>query len=341
MKLIRKGELAKKILITDGLPGCGKTMLSPILSSLERVEMYYFAFEIEFILKMHFHKKIKKDAAISLVRMLTDYKLYNSMMSREINFRDLDLSSVSRHHNYKNYIKRLKSKGDKLVPQRIRQEKPILHLTTHDVLNYSELLTEALKSRLIYVELTRHPVDMINQQRLNMINHFNNPRSIQVEFDYMNKPIPYWAATWKETFIKNNNINRAILNVRKMYNSNFNNRRKIKKKLKKNFITIPFEKFVLKPDKYIKVVSKALNTKMTKFTKSELIKQNIPRKLFFNTPQTKLYKTAGGSFSKISSRDKDIKRKIILFQKKGASKSNIKILLDLSKHYESNFLNND
>ena len=65
-------------------------------------------------------KKIKKDAAISLIRMLTDYKLYNSMMSREINLRDLDLSSVTRHHNYKNYIKRLKSKGDKLIPKKIK-----------------------------------------------------------------------------------------------------------------------------------------------------------------------------------------------------------------------------
>ena len=213
--------------------GCGKTMLSPILSSLNRVEMYYFAFEIEFILRMSSFKKIKKDAAISLIRMLTDYKLYNSMMSREINLRDLDLSSVTRHHNYKNYIKRLKSKGDKLIPKKIKYEKPILHLTTHDLLNYSELLVSALKSRLTYVELIRHPIDMINQQRLNMINHYDNPRSIQVDFDYQNNPLPYWATTWKKDFMQNNNINRAILNIEKMYKLNLKNRKKIKFKLKK------------------------------------------------------------------------------------------------------------
>tara|TARA_X000000368_G_scaffold417505_1_gene414096 strand:+ start:3352 stop:4380 length:1029 start_codon:yes stop_codon:yes gene_type:complete len=341
MNLIRKGELAKKILITDGLPGCGKTMLSPILSSLSRVEMYYFAFEIEFILKMSFFKKIKKDAAVSLIRMLTDYKLYNSMMSREVNFRDLDLSSVTRHHNYKNYIKRLKSSGDKLVPKKIKTEKPILHLTTHDLLNYSKLLISALKDRLTYVELIRHPIDMVNQQRLNMINHFDNPRSIQVEFDYLNKPIPYWAKTWKKSFMQNNNINRAILNIEKMYNFNLINRKKTKLLLDKNFICIPFEKFVLDPAKYIKKVSKALNTSPTKFTKLELIKQNIPREFFFNTPQTKLYKSAGGSLSVVFSRDKDIERKIQLFKKKGASKKSLKIISDLSRHYEKNFLEND
>ena len=341
MNLIRKGELAKKILITDGLPGCGKTMLSPILSSLKRVEMYYFAFEIEFILRMSSFKKIKKDAAISLIRMLTDYKLYNSMMSREINLRDLDLSSVTRHHNYKNYIKRLKSKGDKLIPKKIKYEKPILHLTTHDILNYSELLVSALKSRLTYVELIRHPIDMINQQRLNMINHYDNPRSIQVEFDYQNKPLPYWAINWKKDFMQNNNINRAILNIEKMYKLNLKNRKKIKFKLKKNFISVPFEKFVIDPNRYIEKISRALKTSSNKFTKLELIKQNIPRDFFFNTPQTELYKSAGGSLSEVSSREEDIKRKIKLFIKKGASKKNIKKIIDLSKHYENNFLKND
>ena len=61
MNFIRKGELAEKILITDGLPGCGKTMLSPILSSLDRVEMYYFAFEIEFIARLFYLNKLRNN----------------------------------------------------------------------------------------------------------------------------------------------------------------------------------------------------------------------------------------------------------------------------------------
>lgn len=122
MKFIRQGELAKKILITDGLPGCGKTMLSPILSSLSKVEMYYFAFEVEFISRLFFFKKMKKNSALSLIRMLTDYKLYNSMMSREVNFRHSDLSSVTRHHNYKEYLKRLKNVGNHTIPKLIEKK---------------------------------------------------------------------------------------------------------------------------------------------------------------------------------------------------------------------------
>ena len=35
-----------------------------------------------------------------------------------------------------------------------------------------------------------------------MINHYDNPRSIQVEFDYQNKPLPYWATTEEGFYAK-------------------------------------------------------------------------------------------------------------------------------------------
>ena len=334
MKFIRKGELSKKILITDGLPGCGKTMLSPILSSLSRVEMFYFAFEIEFITRLFHFNKIKKDSATSLIRMLTDYKLYNSMMSREINFRSLDLSSVTRHHNYKEYINRLKSPGDKTVPRLIKKKKPILHLITHDILNYSKILVESLAPRLTYVELIRHPLDTINQQIYIMEDHFNNPRSVQIEFEFKKKPLPYWSNDWKSKFLKMNNVNRAIFNICKMHNDNSKNRKRLKKILKENYICVPFEKFTIEPMPILKKISKSLNTEITKTTLKEMKKQNIPRKKFFNTPQTEIYKRVGGSLKHVKDRKKDISRKINIFKKKGASTKYLDLLAEISYDYE-------
>ena len=42
-KVIRNGHLAPKIIVIDGLPGCGKTMLSPILASFDRTEVMTFS----------------------------------------------------------------------------------------------------------------------------------------------------------------------------------------------------------------------------------------------------------------------------------------------------------
>ena len=338
MKFIRQGELAKKILITDGLPGCGKTMLSPILSSLSKVEMYYFAFEVEFISRLFFFKKMKKNSALSLIRMLTDYKLYNSMMSREVNFRHSDLSSVTRHHNYKEYLKRLKNAGDKKVPQIIKIKKPILHLTTHDLLNYSNIIIDALAPRLTYVELIRHPIDMVNQQIYIMRDHYKNPRSIQVEFEYKNLPLPYWSSTWKNKFLKENNVNRAIFNIFNMYNDNIKNRKKLKKSLKNNYVCVPFEKFTVDPMPFLKKISKSLKNKITITTLKEIKEQKIPRKNFFNTPQTSLYKQAGGSLKDVVDREKDIERKIAIFKKSGATKKYLDLLKKISKDYEKKYV---
>ena len=51
-KVVRKKQLVEKIVIIDGQPGCGKTMLSPIVSSFNRVELLSYAFEIEFICRL-------------------------------------------------------------------------------------------------------------------------------------------------------------------------------------------------------------------------------------------------------------------------------------------------
>lgn len=338
MRFIRKGELAKKILITDGLPGCGKTMLSPILSSLDKVEMFYFAFEVEFVSRLFHFGEIKKKSAISLIRMLTDYKLYNSMMGREINLRHLDLSSVTRHHNHKEYLKRLKSTGNHSVPKIINKKKPILHLTTHDLLNYSRIVLEALAPRLTYVELIRHPMDMVNQQIYIMKDHFKNPRSIQIEFEYKNQPLPYWSNSWKNKFLRLNNVDRAIYNIFKMYKDNIKNRNKIKKLLKNNYICVPFEKFTINPTPILKKVSKSLKNKITKATLKEMKIQKIPRKNFFNTPQTTIYKKVGGSLADIENREKDIERKIKIFKKKGATKKYLNLLEKISKDYEKKYV---
>ena len=338
MNFIRKGELAEKILITDGLPGCGKTMLSPILSSLDRVEMYYFAFEIEFIARLFYFKQIKKQSALTLIRMLTDYKLYNSMMGREINLRHLDLSSVTRHHNYKMYLNRLMKPGDDLIPKIIKNKKPVLHLTTHDLLNYSEIVVKALKPRLTYVELTRHPIDMVNQQIYIMKDHFNNPRSIQIEFEYKKKPLPYWSHKWKKKFFKLNNVDKAILNIYYMYKDNVIKRSKLIKLLGKNFLSVQFENFTSNPLPVLNKISKSLKSKITKSTLREMKNQKIPRDHFFKTPQTEIYQKVGGSLPNVKNRELDILRKIKIFKKKGASKKYLDLLEKISLNYEKKFI---
>ena len=57
MKLIRENFLAKKTIFIDGLWGCGKTMISSIVSSFPKVELLSYIPEIERVIELHFLKK--------------------------------------------------------------------------------------------------------------------------------------------------------------------------------------------------------------------------------------------------------------------------------------------
>jgi len=129
--LSRKSHLAEKIIFVDGLPGCGKTLFSNIISSMDRVELLSYTYEIEHFCALHSLGKMPIDAAINMIRIHTDLKLYNTMMGRDVNFRPADLSSAIKNHDTEKYFKRIFSPGDEIIPEKIRKERPILNFSSH------------------------------------------------------------------------------------------------------------------------------------------------------------------------------------------------------------------
>jgi hypothetical protein len=204
--IIRQGHLAEKIVIVDGQPGCGKTMLSPIISAMDRVELINYAFEIEFICRLFYLNKIDEDAAVTMVKMLTDHKLYQTMMGRETNFRFSDLSSAFKDSNPLRYFKRIFQEGDMVIPGRIKKQRPILNLTTHDLLGYSVPVLEGLGERVAIIEVVRHPLYMLIQQTLNFERLFSDPRDIQIYIKHGKEQLPYFAYQWEELFTSSNSF---------------------------------------------------------------------------------------------------------------------------------------
>ena len=138
LSVSRKPHLANKIVMVGGLDGCGKTLFSPIISALERVELPTYSYEIEHYCSLNFLQNLSLNAASTLIRMQTDLKLYNMMMGREVNFRPTDLSSVQLYHNPTQYFERLFKPGDEVIPDVVRKNNPILNLIIHNVLSISD-----------------------------------------------------------------------------------------------------------------------------------------------------------------------------------------------------------
>ncbi len=340
-KLIeRNNNLTNNLVIIDGQPGCGKTMFSSIISSLNRVEILNYAFEIEFVSRLNYMNKITDDATIGLIKMFADHKLYQTMMGRETNFRFKDLSSVFNNPFPTRYFKRIFSEGDKIITDKIFKNNPILSLTTHNLLSYSEPVFKAFENRLSFIEVVRHPLYMIKQQTVNMSELTkSNPRDIDLYFNYKNHSIPYYAIGWEDLFINSNDVERAIFNINNIYTMNKKIRYFLQKKNK--FLTIPFEKFVVNPDSYLKVINQIMNTEFSKKTKKILKKQKVPRNKIADGINLDIYKRYLWEPSNLSlSENEELNLRRSWVKDQGANKYSMDVLDEVSDYYEKEFLNN-
>lgn len=337
---IRKQQMTKKVVIVDGQPGCGKTMLSPIVAALDRAELIYYVPEIENICALRYLEKIDEDAAIAMIQIQADLIIYETMMSRRTNFRPTDISSAFRDSNTWRYIRRLFQKGDECIPGKIERDNPILHFTTHNLLAFSEPVFSALGNKILFIEMVRHPLYMIKQQTLNMKRTLATSRDFHIYIEYNDTQLPYYTLGWESLFAKSNPVEKTIYTIDKIT--------KLKQSAKEDFIknygaqilTIPFEKFVIEPWPYMKKIEDALETKVTVATRKMMKKQKVPRKIIADGPDLKIYRRCGWEpAEKGSSEEKELEIRRQFVAKEASSRA-ICVLDELCDKYEKNICGN-
>jgi len=294
MKTIsRKAHLAEKIVFVDGLPGCGKTLFSTLIASMDRVELLSYSYEVEHICALYYLDKISIDAAKAMVSMQTDLKIYNTMMGRDVNFRPTDLSSVFKNHNPSRYLQRLFGPGDEKVPEMIQQENPILNLAVHNLLSYSEPIWQALRDRCVFIEIVRHPLYMVRQQALNMSHLFGDVRHFEVNYAHKGLDLPYYIHGWEKDYLNSNPLERTIYLIDKLTHRTNIARKKLKEEYQAKIITIPFELFVLNPEPWMQKIADVLGTNILDSTRKVMSEQNVPRNMVADGIDLEIYKRCG------------------------------------------------
>jgi hypothetical protein len=336
-KLSRKNYLAEKVVFVDGLPGCGKTLFSSIISAMDKVELLSYSYDIEHICQLFFLGKIPIDAAKTMVRIQSDLKLYNTMMGRDVNFRPSDLSSVHNYYNPSKYFKRLDDIGDAAIPQKIVEERPILNFSVHNMLAFSEPVWEALGKRCVFVEIVRHPLYMIRQQVLNMQNMIATSRSFAVYFEKDDNELIYYAKGWEELYIKSNPYERAIYMIDNLTKKTLESRHKFSLKFKENILTIPFEQFVLNEEDWVNRIAKTIGTNIIDVTRKVIKQQNVPREMVAEGVDIEIYRRCGWKPPGKNSTERDelnIRREEIARE----VRSDVLAILDrLSSEYENKY----
>lgn len=338
IRISRPKHLAPKVVFVDGIDGCGKTMLAPIVAAMDRVELLTYAYEVEYVCALRHLGKIDADAAAATISLLADLQLYNTMQSREINFRPGDLSSAFRFIRPMRYLRRLFEKGDAHAIERIAAENPILLLTTHRLSAYGWPVFEALGSRVVLVEVVRHPLYMIIQSARNFSGIIGTVRDFSIYYDHRGGNLPFFAYGWEDTYLAASEIDRMIHYLAHVTTMSCTMREKVRTAAGGSIVTIPFEKFVVAPDTYMRTLESALGSRATRDTLRMLKKQKVPRQKYAESIDLDIYRRCGWEPPKVGLTEREEfgwRRKWIAAQ---ASTSAMRVLDRLCDDYEAEWL---
>ena len=333
--ITRRRSIYHKVIIVDGLPGCGKTLFSNLVSTIDRVESMTYAFEIEYYCALNFLNRMDLDTSESLTKMAVDLKIYEMMMGRNVNFRSSDLSGITNFHDPERYLKRLSQEGDVAIPDRILEEKPILNLTTHNLLSVSEPIWKSLGEDCIFVEIVRHPLYMFRQKLLSIEALHGNPRHFHVYFDYNGIELPSYVKGLEDLYLKSNTTEKVVHFMDQMISRTNLMRDKIKKYSNVKIITIPFEKFVLNPQQEIESIANMADSKTLENTMIEMKKQRVPREHVAEGLDIDIYKRCGfvPSIDGLTEREElNLRRSDVLLN---ADNDTIRVMDRITKEYES------
>ena len=268
------------VVLVDGLGRTGKSMLSAILASFDRVEIERLEEILEYIGALHGMGKITGDAAVAMLRMETDFHVYNSMIGRNTNFRFRDHSSVWKNPNRVRYLKRLAAPDGDAAVQAIYQDRPIYQNMTHDQLTNFEILYEAFGTDLRIIEMIRHPIELAASwiRRGTDTRLSTDPRAFVLCVRYQDQDLPYYVSGWEDIYLSASPAGRVVRMIQSLWDRNLAVLHSLTEtQRKQNIFVVPFERFVQQPTPYVHALGEFIGSHTTRHTGSALRRQNCPR----------------------------------------------------------------
>jgi len=310
--------------------GTGKSILAPVIGSFKRVEKQIINYNLEIVCILNIYGKIYNSDAKSLIQVMADVALFNSLISREINLRPSDDTGFLNNPNGWHYLKRLFKVGDATVVEEIKNEKPILQIVSHNILQVSNLLFDTFESSIKIIVMVRHPVYMAEH----WFNYIDRVGTDLREFTLTkgeNGDIP-WFTSEIQNYLSLNTMDRVIYGIKSLTNMQDKILSAMNEERKKQILLIPFESFVLDPKIWIERTTKLLKTEKTHVTNKVLKKQKCPRR---DVQAGKGH--SGYGFDKNTaqlSEDEDYNRRLKFIQKKATPEAG-EVLKIVSSQYES------
>ena len=141
--------IINKIVIVDGIARSGKLLTGSLISSFKKMESLEFGENFEHFMSALSLKKCSNDFAKCYLINYLNQVIYNKMISRNINLRPNDITSVKNYYNPSQYKKRL-NRGKEFVLNHLTEE--IVILKTLKIYKKFENLSKDIFIHKVYNE---------------------------------------------------------------------------------------------------------------------------------------------------------------------------------------------
>ena len=280
IKIIRRKLFNNNFVFIDGISKSGKIVISSIISSFQNCENQTMQDKFNNYLKFNNLKLLDEDLAIDLILHNMQIFTIECQLSRFLNFRKYDLSSVNNSFIKKKYYNRLKINDNpeeiEKIIKNLKKKKKLIPCVVDDFFpNCKNKFKYFYKFNKII--LLRNPLGVLHDYlKRDFLNKLSKGHPWQTVFHYKknNQKIP-WYVKQKDSakYLSKNKIDKHLMYLKTEYEPY----------LKKEIFKIPNTKFIFLEDvwKYPTLITKHLEnfikTKKTRYTKKILKKLNLPR----------------------------------------------------------------
>ncbi len=279
----RPQSFDNRVVFIDGFSGSGKSMIAPIVSSLQSAELWKLDHVFEYSLKLYSMGGMTLEAAETLIRIYIDIDTYNLRVGRDINFRESDDSSAQKNQLDERYIDRSKGPEGNVVTEMINLERPINIFMSHNIYSISAPLFNCLGDRLeLFIIPVRHPYWLIDNWVKNdwSARIGKDPRELSLTYNHNGRVYPHYARGWEDRYDECSTYERAIfmLSINGLKPNELGEDIFSSSHIGK-MMFIPFENFATDPENYIDNICARLHSSRSDLTSKIMKSMNVPRKL--------------------------------------------------------------
>ena len=154
-----------------------------------------------------------RDAAVCLIRSMFDDLTYQKCISRSVNFRYKDQTSIFKHPKKYQYLIRLLEHGGYQSLNKINANKMIIPILTHMSSFNNDLFHMALEERCKIINCIRHPIFILDWWTDYLMSMSLSTIDFVLKIRHKDIDIPFFAYGWEDEYLSASNIERSIKSI--------------------------------------------------------------------------------------------------------------------------------